>query len=63
MSLSAREEIELQQLLELERISNYAPVLILEPGEIEEHRHLIGPDTVVIVDDIPRASEGLINGI
>jgi hypothetical protein len=38
--------------------SRYLPVLFLDDeGSIDECRHLIGPDTVVIIDDIPAEDE------
>jgi hypothetical protein len=41
----------------------FAPVLILNPYEIEGNRHLIGPNTVVIVDDIPKKDGCVLNVI
>lgn len=48
----------LKKIEQRHTVSNYAPVLILNPDEIEANRHLIGPNTVVIVDDIPREKYG-----
>jgi DNA polymerase III epsilon subunit-like protein len=36
------------------KVNEYAAVLIVDSEEAaEENKHLIGPDTVVIIDDIP----------
>jgi hypothetical protein len=35
------------------RVSKYLPVLFLDDEtELENYKHLIGPETVVIIDDI-----------
>jgi hypothetical protein len=42
------------------RISQFLPVLFVnDEGSIEECRHLIGPHTVVIIDDIPEDDEAI----
>jgi len=40
------------------KISKYIPVLFLDSEEhLEEYRHLVGPETVVIIDDIGAVEE------
>jgi hypothetical protein len=40
------------------RISQFLPVLfVYDEGSIEECKHLIGPNTVIIIDDIPEDDE------
>jgi hypothetical protein len=42
------------------RVSQFLPVLFVDDeGSIEERKHLIGPNTVVIIDDIPEDDEAL----
>jgi hypothetical protein len=43
----------LEKLEVQNKTSKFAPVLILRPEEVERNP-LIGPETVVIIDDIPR---------
>jgi hypothetical protein len=43
----------IEAMEKVSRVSNYLPVLFLDDeNEIHSYSHLIGPETVVIIDDI-----------